>query len=211
MDNSTQLKNVIDSLKDSGLFYIICVGMDQKYSYVNENYAKSFHYVTSEFVGQHYSIDMHPDDTKICEEVSIKCFTAPGTPFPAIIRKHDGVGGFISTEWEFTLMVTNEEPVGIFCLGYDITDFVRTKSNNVIINKDLKSKIELLGAIAFEQSHLVSAPLSRIQGLVSILKEMDMGPDAAAVNATVGMLEQNSNQLQDIIKNIIIKSGLSSV
>ncbi len=208
MDNSIQFKNTIDLLKESTLFYIICVGLDEKYSYVNPNYAKSFHYVTTEFIGQHYSIDMHPDDTKICGEVSAKCFTHPGMPFPAIIRKHDGNNGFISTEWEFTLMVTNGEPVGIFCLGYDITEFVRTKSNNVIVNKDLKSKIELLGAIAFEQSHLVSAPLSRIQSLVSILKEINMGPDAAAVNVTINMLEDNNNQLQEIINSIIIKSGL---
>jgi PAS domain S-box-containing protein len=208
MDNSVQINYIKESLKDSTLFYVICVGMDEKYSYVNPNYARSFQYIAAEFVGQHYSIDMHPDDTKICSEVSVKCFTHVGMPFPAIIRKHDGQGGFISTEWEFTLMVTNGEPVGIICLGYDITEFVRTKSNNVIVNKDLKSKIELLGAIAFEQSHLVSAPLSRIQSLVSILKEMDMGPNAAAVNATINMLEENSNQLQEIIESIIIKSGL---
>jgi hypothetical protein len=148
---------------------------------------------------------MHPDDTKICEEVGGKCYVAPGKLFPAIIRKHDGKGGYVVTQWEFTLIVENGEPQGVFCLGYDITEYVRVKSTVEVMNDDLKLKSELLDAIAYEQSHIVRAPLANIMGLVNILKNYDLGPNTETI---VNMLIESSNQLDGVIKGIIKKTNI---
>ncbi|EOR95936.1 PAS domain-containing protein [Arcticibacter svalbardensis MN12-7] len=146
---------------------------------------------------------MHPDDTKICEEVGKKCYDEPGKLFPATLRKHDGEGGYIVTQWEFTLMVENGEPTGVFCLGYDITEFTNAKNQVLTIEKALKNKKEKLNAIAFEQSHIVRAPLANIMGLVNIMKNMDLGPN---LNSILSMLEESSNQLDKVIKGIIKKA-----
>ena len=118
------------------------------------------------------------------------------------IRKHNGQGGYVVTQWEFTLMVENGEAQGVFCIGYDITEFVIAKSTVIDVSKALEIKNELLEEIAFEQSHIVRAPVANIVGLVSILKNMEMGPNVSGI---VNMLEESINRLDDVIKNIVYK------
>lgn len=191
-------------LHDSNFYYIICTDNEGNYSYINNRYAKSFRHINSNFVGQPYHITMHPDDTRICEEVGGKCYAKPGKLFPATIRKHNGQGGYIVTQWEFILMEENGAPTGIFCLGYDITEFESAKNKMEGINKDLATKNELLDAIAFEQSHIVRAPLANIKGLVGILKNMDMDSNASAI---IAMLDESSNLLDDVVKSIVKKTN----
>jgi hypothetical protein len=202
MDNILHLNATRELLHDSDFYYIICTGMDGNYSYINNRYARSFSFINSNFVGQPYHITMHPDDTRTCEEVGGKCFANPGKLFPATLRKHNGAGGYIITQWEFVLMEENGQPTGIFCIGFDITEFVEVKKKVNTIRKVLDNKNSLLEAIAFEQSHIVRAPLANILGLVGILKNMDMGVNAATV---IKMLDESSQQLDNAIKNIVKK------
>ncbi|RCH56070.1 hypothetical protein DJ568_04810 [Mucilaginibacter hurinus] len=187
-------------LHDSDFYYIICTDNEGNYTYINNHYKKSFAFINDNFVGQPYHITMHPDDTKVCQEVGGKCYQNPGKLFPATIRKHNGHGGFIVTQWEFTLMVKNGEPEGVFCLGYDITEYESAKKQVETIHKDLETKQELLDEIAYEQSHIVRAPLANIMGLVGILKKLDLN---ASETAIISMLEESSNRLDEVIKNII--------
>lgn len=190
-------------LNHSSFYYVICTGIDGNYSYVNESYANKFKFITSDFVGKPYYISMHPDDTSICEEVGEKCYTNPGVLFPAIIRKYDGRGGYIVTQWEFTLIIENNKPAGIFCLGYDITEFVRAKNEVYSVQKDIECKNLMLNAIAFEQSHIVRAPLANVMGLVTILKNLNLGPNASSI---ITMLEESTNQLDLVIRSIVKKT-----
>ncbi|UPT71227.1 MAG: PAS domain-containing protein [Flavobacterium sp. JAD_PAG50586_2] len=112
MKHFEETKNL---LNNSVLFYIIATGMDGNYSYVNENYSKKFIHINSDFVGQPYYITMHPDDGNTCIEVSAKCFGNPGRLFPATIRKHDGRGGYVYTQWEYKAMFDDQNnPAGLF-------------------------------------------------------------------------------------------------
>ena len=147
---------------------------------------------------------MHPDDTRICEEVGGKCYANPGKLFPATLRKLNGQGGYIVTQWEFILMVKDNEPQGIFCLGYDITEFMSVKNEVQHVSKDLENKNELLDSIAFEQSHIVRAPLANILGLVHILKGLELGANASTV---VKLIEESSLRLDSVIKNIVAKTN----
>ncbi|RYY37203.1 MAG: PAS domain S-box protein [Sphingobacteriaceae bacterium] len=198
--NFEQTKNL---LHDSNFYYIICTDTTGNYSYINNRYAKSFKYIHENFLGQPFHITMHPDDLKVCEEVGGKCYAEPGKLFPATIRKHNGQGGYVVTQWEFTLMVEDDTPQGIFCLGYDITEYESAKNEVKIINKDLENKQVLLETIAYEQSHIVRAPLANIMGLVSILKKLTLNTSEAAI---CSMLEESSNRLDEAIKNIITKA-----
>jgi PAS domain S-box-containing protein len=200
MNSTINIEATKKLLHDSTFYYMICTDVVGNYSYINNHYAKAFSYIHPNFVGQPYYITMHPDDTKICEEVGGKCFEFPGQLFPATIRKHNGDGGYIVTQWEYTLMVENGEPQGVFCIGFDITEFESAKKQVTNVNKALSVKNEILEAIAFEQSHIVRAPLANIIGLVSILKNLDLGANADAV---VKMLEESSNKLDGVIQNIV--------
>lgn len=190
-------------LNHSAFYYIICTDLDGNYNYVNQHYANRFKFITSDLVGTPYHITIHPDDISICEEVGEKCHQNPGLLFPAIIRKHDGKGGYIVTQWEFTLIIENSEPAGIFCLGYDITEFVRAKSEVDSVQKDIETKNGMLNAIAFEQSHIVRAPLANIMGLVSVLKNLNLEPNASSI---MTMLEESTNHLDSVIRSIVQKT-----
>ena len=189
-------------LNDSDFYYMISVDLNGNYSYINKRYAQSFGFVADTLIGQPYHITMHPEDTKICEEVGAKCYKYPGQLFPAIIRKHNGSGGFVVTQWEFMLTVEDNVPTGIFCIGFDISEYVRVSKLNKTINLDLEQKKNLLFKIAFEQSHIVRAPLANIIGLVSILKNLKLGPNADAV---IKMLDESSQQLDHVITSTVAK------
>lgn len=159
-------------LDKSNSFYIITSGMDGTYSYVNQHYANQFNYIHKEFVGQPYHITMHIDDRKICAEVSQKCFANPGLLFPAIIRKHDGNGGYIYTQWEYRAIFDEDEnPTGILALGYNITEFIADKNRLEGAMDEIDKKSMLLTKIAFQQSHEIRAPLTNILALTGILEK----------------------------------------
>ncbi len=202
MDTISNIDATKALLKDSDFYYMISVDLNGKYNYINNRYAQSFGFISDNLVGQPYYITMHPDDTKICEEVGGKCFEHPGQLFPAIIRKHNGSGGYVVTQWEYTLMVENGIPIGIFCIGFDITEYVRVTTLNKSMNYDLEQKNDLLYEIAFEQSHIVRAPLANIIGLVSILKNLKLGPNAEAI---IKMLDESSTQLDKVITTTVAK------
>ena len=204
MANQFNFEATKQLLNDSGTYYIICTDNEGNYSYINNRYAKSFSHIHHDFVGQPYYITMHPEDTKVCEEVGGKCYQYPGQLFPATIRKKNGSGGYVITQWEFTLMTENDVPKGIFCLGYDITEYEQIKNRFFIVNQDLEDKKEILGAIAYEQSHVVRAPLANVLGLITMLKNFDLEPEAAAI---LNLLQESSQKLDDIVKSIVNKTS----
>ncbi len=182
--------STIRLFEHSHFYYIICTGMDGNYRYVNTNYARSFGYVDDQLVGKPYHITMHPDDRKVCEEASFKCFQHPGKMFPATIRKHNGKGGYIITQWEFKAAFTeNGEPEGVFCMGYDITELDKSK--------------DLLKQIAFQQSHVVRKPLANILGIANIISKMEVED---TIKNLVDMLAQNAAELDEVVNNIVYKT-----
>lgn len=185
-----EFESTIRLLENSLIYYIICTDTEGNYSYINRNYARTFHYINENFVGEPYYITMHPDDRKTCEEVSHKCIQNPGSTFPATIRKHDGSGGYIITQWEYKAMFDSEHNfAGMFCLGFDITE--------------LDKKKDILKEIAFQQSHLVRAPLSNILGIINILHKMEMDE---SLKGMIDMLHESSRKLDGVIRQIVDKT-----
>ncbi len=175
---------------NSRFYYIICINTEGKYVYTNGNYANTFKHVTDGFIGKSGYINMHPDDVPVCREAAYKCFENPDTLFPVTLRKHDGKNGFIITQWEFRAMMDNGAPVGIFCLGYDVTKYV----------DDLHKKDDQLKSIAFHQSHTIRKPLANILGVVSILRKMDPEENAKHL---FQILFDNATELDEVIRRIV--------
>ena len=175
--------------------------MDGNYSYVNENYAKEFAHINSNFVGQPYYITMHPDDRNTCVEVSTKCFENPGKLFPATIRKHDGKGGYVYTQWEYRALFDDQKNLaGIFCLGYNITKYVAEEMELQRTREENEKNSVILKKIVFEQSHLIRAPLSNIIGLTGMLDKKSLDRNSSNI---CDMILESSNQLDEVIKSII--------
>ncbi len=193
-------------LEHSNLFYIITANMSGRYSYVNTKYKKVFENDFGELVGQPYAITMHPDDTAICKSVAEKCFRNPEKVFPATIRKHDGKGGYIFTQWEYKAMFKdNGEPEGIFCLGYDITEFQNKNKQLLNALETVDHQQFILKSIAYHQSHNIRRPLANILGLGLVLEHMEIDPN---VKNVINLVIQSANELDDAIKQVIDDSTI---
>jgi PAS domain S-box-containing protein len=197
MEHFKETRELLDS---SSLFYIITTGMDGNYSYVNSNYARQFSHVHGELVGQPYYITMHPDDRKTCEEVAAKCFDHPGSLFPATIRKHDGKGDYLYTRWDYRAMLGSDgSPAGVFCLGYNITEYVAEGIQLELANKELDRFSSRMRDIMFQQSHLVRAPLSNILGLADIV---DLASLDSNTRNIFEMVTESAKKLDGVVRSI---------
>src|SRR6187402_1454541 len=171
MHNSyTDIEGTKALLHDTTLYYMVSIGMDRNFTYVNNHYASKFSDISSSLVGMPYHVTMHPDDMGICEEVGALCFANPDQSFPATIRKLNGDGGYLVTQWNYRLITRDGVPEGIFCIGHDVTEFEAQKQDLKKANESLDDSKQLLNQVAYDQSHIVRAPLANILGLVGILK-----------------------------------------
>ncbi|WP_204302958.1 hypothetical protein, partial [Klebsiella pneumoniae] len=91
------------------------IAMDGRYKYVSPSYDNNFSFAGGTLLGKEFSITLHPDDIKICADVGSKCFEHPNCVFPATLRKHNGAGGFVITQWEMKAQFDDDrKPEGIF-------------------------------------------------------------------------------------------------
>ncbi|PWK79132.1 PAS domain S-box-containing protein [Mucilaginibacter oryzae] len=180
-------------LDTSAYFYAISIGIDSKYTYVNPNYDRNFGLGKATLKGQHFSVTLHPDDISICEQVGQQCFEDTKRLYPATLRKHDGKGGFITTQWEMQgILDEHGAPQSIFCIGYNITEFL-----------DTRAKLDLaalqLDEISFIQSHGVRKPLANIMAIAGLI---GVAEDMEEVRLLTSMLNQSANELDLIIREI---------
>lgn len=187
-------------LDDSNIYYLIAVNMESNYSYVNKRYQKIFNSIHGDLVGQHYAVTMHPDDTEVCRQVSELAFMNPTKVFPATIRKHDGKGGFVITQWEYkALFDEQQQPVGIFCIGHDITEFTQNSNDLQNVKASLRKTEFTLAQITYIQSHVVRKPIANIMGLSMLLETMEIDP---AVKDIFNMINDSAKELDKLIRNM---------
>ena len=187
MNNFSQIINLLENARH---YYIICTSMDGNYSYINQNYADRFRHVHDNFVGKPFHITMHPDDIAGCMAAGYKCLADKDALVPAALRKHDGKGGYVNTQWEFKGMFDDEgNPTGVFCIGYDITEFIN----------QLNEKNNLLRDIAYSQSHILRRPIANIMGVADILKQSDLPQE---VNELLDILLENTRDLDTVIRQV---------
>lgn len=171
--------------------------MDSLYSYVSKNYDRNFALTNNTLLGRRFSVTLHPEDIVICERVGMQCFSAPGQLFPATLRKHDGRGGFVTTQWEMQALFDEQgQPDGIFCMGYNISEFVDTRNR-------LNSAHVQLNEIGFIQSHLVRKPLANIIGLADMIQQ-EVSDERLSYLCT--MLKKSSAELDEVINDISDKT-----
>jgi hypothetical protein len=195
-----RLEEIIKLLENSSFYYLIAIGMDGNYSFVSLNYDRNFRHQYATLLERPFHVTMHPDDVKICQEGAEKCFNNPGGLFQATIRKHDGHGGYVFTQWEFKAIIGSQnEHQGIFCIGNNITEQIATKSALNQANHQVNEQSEKLHEIAFINSHVVRRPLANILGLTGMLNQMELDEN---LQMLVKMIADSAAQLDLEIKNI---------
>ncbi len=178
--------------------------MDGLYTYINNHYREVFGKIHGPIVGEFYAKTIHPDDTQICVSVSEKCFQNPDKTYPATIRKHDGKGGYVITQWEYKAMFDDAgNPAGMFCLGFDISDYMQQSKQLQDAQSLLDQKDSVLKEIAFNQSHVIRRPLANILGLAMILEKMEVDQNLKNI---IRMLLESSQELDAVIKDIVGKT-----
>lgn len=197
MDQFEETKKL---LNNSTIYYLISVDMNSNYAYLNNRYKQAFHGIHGNLVGQHYSKTIHPEDLHICHSVSMQCFRNPDEVFPAIIRKIDGKGGYIFTQWEYKAMFDdNNNPSGVFCIGNDITEFMNTSLTLQETTASLNVAKVTLDEIAYIQSHVVRKPIANILGLSMVLENMDADD---AIKSITAMITDSAKELDEVIKSV---------
>jgi PAS domain S-box-containing protein len=187
-------------LENSSIYYLVAIDMNSNYSYLNNRYKHVFNGIHGDLVGQHYLKTMHPDDSNICITVSEQCFKYPEKIFPAIIRKHDGKGGYIITQWEYKAMFNEAgHPAGVFCIGNDITEFMNASINLKETEKSLKVARITLEEIAYTQSHVVRKPIANILGLTLLLENMEIDEH---VKSIIDMINLSTKELDEVINTL---------
>jgi PAS domain S-box-containing protein len=188
-------------LHDSSLYYLLSIDMNSNYSYLNNRYRAAFNGIHGDLVGQNYAITMHEDDLDVCSRVAEQCFKHPDRVFPAIIRKHDGKGGYIITQWEYKALFNEDNtPSGIFCIGNDITEFMRASIDLENTRESLNDAKLTLAQIAYVQSHVVRKPIANIIGLTHVLDTLE-NVDVDLKNI-LSMLNASAKELDEVIKNL---------
>jgi hypothetical protein len=187
MDPFSQIIALLDKATH---YYIICTNMEGNYSYINQNYANRFRHVNEDFTGKPFHITMHPDDIPACMDAGYKSLENKDALVPVALRKHDGKGGYVVTQWEFKGIFDEDgTPTGVFCLGYDITEFISR----------LKDKDMLLDDIAFNQSHIIRRPVANILGAVDLLKQYNIPAEATEI---LDIVFENTRDLDTIIRKM---------
>ena len=151
--------------ENTRLFYYVLLGTDGHYLEVNAHYANSLGYDKDDILGRPFAVSMHPDDVETCLNLCRQCLTEPSKSFLTTIRKHDGKGNYIYTHWEF--QYHTDDPRGISCLGYDVSNFEREKKQVEMLMYYYRERQ------AFRQSHLIRKPLANIMGLANILSTLE--------------------------------------
>ncbi|ALL07084.1 hypothetical protein AQ505_17290 [Pedobacter sp. PACM 27299] len=173
-------------LGDSRTYYLIAVDMDSKYSYLNRHYTEAFQTIHGDLVGKHYAITMHEEDQQICQAVSEKAFLHRESVFPATLRKHDGNGGFIITKWEYKAMFNDHDlPIGIFCIGHDITELMQVSGK--------------LHEIKISHSHSIRRYVANLLGLGKLIQE---ATDLIDVKDAAKMIVQSVTDLDKVVKEV---------
>lgn len=96
------------------------------------------------------------------------------------------------------------EPEGIFCIGYDVTEFQNTKMILSDSQKTLAQQEAILREIAYNQSHIIRKPVANILGLGLVLEHMEMDSN---LKSLVNLIVESTHELDLVIKNIVNKAN----
>jgi len=113
-----------ECLLRSETYSLVITDLEGRYIYVNDVFKNRFSFICENFIGQPFFIAIYPEDHDKCLKALEQVFQNPDKVVKVNLRKPDNhLNDFYWTEWEFSLFKNKDKnPVGILCLGHDITE-----------------------------------------------------------------------------------------
>ncbi|SEN16257.1 PAS domain S-box-containing protein [Mucilaginibacter gossypiicola] len=132
----------LNSLIDSQTNFLVRIGIDGKFSFVNRRFLKTFGYEEKEIIGYHFSKTTIPEEAHLCEEAFINCINNPGKIIRLVHKKPAKDGGLHDTEWEF-VSITDDSGVVVEIqgIGRDITPQMQIREEALQIKDSLEALI----------------------------------------------------------------------
>jgi PAS domain S-box-containing protein len=111
------------TLIQSRYFYVVITDMNGGYVYVNDYFKDRFSYIAEDFLGVNSLESVYEQDWAICEKAVEHCLkTGKGTFVRLRKPKKETDQEFAWTQWEFSPLYEQGKPLGIICVGHDITN-----------------------------------------------------------------------------------------
>jgi hypothetical protein len=193
---------VTDLLKTSRTYYLVLVDHNGDYAYINDYFLDKYAGFYKNKTSRPSSAALHPDDHELAYQTSLKCLANPYESFQVTLRKLNGKGGYIITQWDFkTSLLADGTIEGIVGVGYDITDFESRQDHIKFLTSTLRD-------VAYKQSHLLRRPLANIIGLIDILDASETDDSAKLI---IKMLKQSCTELNQEFNSFLIKDGSQTV
>ncbi|MCC5921479.1 MAG: PAS domain S-box protein [Cyclobacteriaceae bacterium] len=113
-------------LATSETFSTIITDMEGNYAYVNDTFKRRFSFLGTHFIGESFTNSVYYADVSRANEAAWECIQNPEKPVIVELRKPSDNDKFYWTQWEFSLLVEEEQPIGIICVGQDVTESRRS-------------------------------------------------------------------------------------
>ena len=123
MENAVQIK-LPDYFHNSGTILVVCSDLKGRTTYYNQAYKTLFPNLASDNIGASILSTVHPADADIIIKSVDKCLRNKFEPVSLQIRKPlPNSNRYSWSHWEFSAMLNeNQEPYGVLCLGFDLTE-----------------------------------------------------------------------------------------
>ena len=126
-------------LKNSDRFYTIVTDMNGDYVYVNNYFYNKFKFITNDFTGKPSSIAVYFEDNQVCSLAVQKLLQSPYSVVPVTVRKpSNNQGDYFWSNWEFSFLWNEKkEPIGVICVGVDITEVEKLEQKNELFINEM--------------------------------------------------------------------------
>lgn len=190
-------------LVHSPTYYLVVIDFNGKYSYTNPYFNHKFRHIATDFIGVDLKNTINLEDYDACEQAVKKCIENDDVVERVYVRKPTENSSFFWTSWDFSLhRDSNGNPIGILCVGHDITDLQLLSEHSKKSEKKILNQIAIMENIAWHQSHIVRKPLANIMGLINIILEED---DVKNQEILFKLLKESSEELDEVVKSIALK------
>ncbi|MDR6807303.1 PAS domain S-box-containing protein [Dyadobacter sp. BE34] len=191
------------ALVQEGADLIAILDEQGNYQFVSESCYPILGIEPGFLVGKNAFDWIHPDDREAVLALFLK------------IREHRQIrtepfrfkDGFGKYRWIVTIAtnMTDDPAVGgVVANSRDITDAVEKARDLEVSNERYRQQNERLREIAWTQSHVVRAPLTRLMGLVELLQSGDTA--GMPVEMALGLIKSSADELDEVIREIVSKA-----
>jgi PAS domain S-box-containing protein len=199
------IADIPNYLKQSTRLYVLVTDLTGNYAYVNPYFQKRFEFVTDNFIGKPITYATHIGDLDKCSTAVNTLMQNPDEFVNTIIRKPSNHSGdYFYSEWQFSFIKDEQNmPIGVLCIGNDVTEVESVKQKMEIAELANKAKSQFLA----NMSHEIRTPLNAVLGFSGLLTETPLNEQQKKY---VEVMQSSANLLRGLVNDILDFSKIES-